>query len=1098
MIGALIKFSFENRWAVILAWIVLTAAGVEAYRALPIEPFPDPDDVHVQVITMYPGKAPEEVETVVTRPLERAINGTPGLTRLRSISMFGLSVITTTFDDATGDYFARQQVFERISQVTLPSGVIPQMASLSDSIGEIYRYTVEGPGMDVVELKAVQDWVVIPALLGVPGVADVNPFGGGSKEYVAQVEPARLRAYDVTLSQVYSALQNGNSNGGGSVVPRGDQEYTVRSVGLFKRARDAETVVVTQRNGTPIYVRDVARIAKSTTPRRGFVAKNGEDDKVEGIVLLRKGENAKEVVERVEAKLRELNDGSLPPGVTLLPYYSRNTIIERTLKTVLDNSVEGLALVLLVLVLFMGDIRSALIVVVAIPLSVLFAFVVLHALGATINLLSLGAIDFGIVVNPAIIVVEAMFVKLATPGAQGHGRSVERERGLQETVLELGPPIFFGTLIIIVLNVPIFTFQRVEGRIFRPLALTVGLAILGALALTLTLIPQLAALGLKADTSTGPLLRLSAAFMDVLRGAYARTLVVALRWRRAVLAAVACVFLVTAHVATGCFSWAFASVVPQAAYEWLEQKGLVDGLGTEFLPRLEEGNIWLTVTMPLSVSTAEAKRIERRIREVIAGPFDRPPEQRGFPEVSLIVTQLGRPEDGTDPKNVNSIEILADLKPHEEWPAREIIDPKTGQAARRPWTKEELVEEMDQRLHVLPGVEYNFSQYIQDNVEEALSGVKGEVAVKIYGPDLAVLQELGNRVRDTMAKVPGVADLAVERLSGLPQLNVTIDRSRAARAGLNVLDIQQAIEVGVGGSVATTLVESDRKFDVAVRLERTGRNTPERIKGILVPSSDGSLVPIGEVADVRVEAGAAQINREANSRRIAIKCGIRGRDLGGFVRDAMATVDREVVRARTDDGKLRSWKNGYRLTWEGQFENQQRAMARLTLIVPLCLLLIFGLLFWTFRSLRTATLIMATVPLALVGGVFGLWSMDIYLSVSAAIGFITLSGVAVENGIVLVSRIHTLRDLEHVDLETAVIRGSSDRLRAVLMTGLTAALGFLPSVLSTGMGAEVRKPLATVVVFGILTATLFTLVVLPCLYRIFETGPVKAPGLASH
>jgi cobalt-zinc-cadmium resistance protein CzcA len=1069
MIRSLIRFSFENRWAVILAWIILVLVGVRASLALPIEPFPDPDDVHVVVITMYPGKAPEEVETVITRPLELGINGTPGLTRLRSISMFGLSVITTTFDDETADYFARQQVFERISQVSLPTGIVPQMGSLSDSIGEIYRYTVEGPGRNIVELKAVQDWVVIPALLTVPGVADVNPFGGGLKQYVAKVDPTRLRAYDVTLPQVFQALQNGNSNGGGSVVPRGDQEYTVRSVGLFAKAEDAENVVITQRNGTPIYVREVARVEKSSTPRRGFVAMNAEDDKVEGIVLLRKGENAKEVVERVEQKVQELNDTTLPAGITLRPYYERTKIVSRTLKTVIDNSIEGLLLVLLVLVFFMGDLRSALTVVVAIPLSVLFAFVILHAMGATINLLSLGAIDFGIVVNPAIIVVEAMFVRLAALR-----KGEDREQTLQGIVLELAPPIFFGTLIIIVLNVPIFTFQRVEGRIFRPLALTVGLAILGALIVTLSLIPQLAALVLKGPSENpGLVTRATARTFSLLATGYARLLTRALRWRRSILIGAVLLFVFTGKIAAG--------------------------LGTEFLPRLEEGNIWLTVTLPLSVSTVEAKRVERRLRELIAGPFtegDR--SKRTYPEVELIVTQLGRPEDGTDPKNVNSIEMLVDLLPHEEWPDRDVVDPKSGKTVRRPWTKEELVESMDERLQVIPGVDFNFSQYIQDNVEEALSGVKGEVAIKIFGPDLAQLQELGDRVKATMDTVPGVADLAVERLSGLPQLNVAIDRVRAARAGMNVSDVQQAVEVGIGGAVATTLVEADRKFDVAVRLEKDYRNSPERIRQILVPAPDGSLVPIGEVADVKIQAGAAEINREANSRRIAIKCGIRNRDLGGFIREAMETVDREVVKKLGPDGRPLYWKSGYRITWEGQFENQQRAMGRLRLIIPMCLLLIFALLFWTFRSLRTAGLIMATVPLALMGGVFGLWYMDIYVSVSAAIGFITLCGVAVENGIILVSRIHTLRDHDHLELEPAILRGSADRLRAVLMTALTAALGFAPSIVSHGMGAEVRKPLAVVVVFGILGATLFTLIVLPCLYRVFETGPVKAPGLASH
>ena len=1057
MLRSVVRFGFENRWAVVLAWAVLALAGLRALVSIPIEPFPDPDDVHVIVVTQLPGKAPEEIETVITRPLERAINGVPGLTRMRSVSMFGLSVITTTFDDATGDYFAREQVFERISQVSLPGGTVPQMGPFSDSTGEIFRYTVQGPGHDLVELKAVQDWVVIPALLAVPGVADVTPFGGGQKQFQTTVDPTLLRAYDVTLPQVLQAVQNGNSNGGGSVVARGDQEYTVRSVGLAKEPGDLGNAVVVQRSGTPIYVRQVARIEKTTAPRRGLVAIEGTDDTVEGTVLLRKGENASAVVHRVEERVKALNEGALPAGVKLVPFYRRTEIVDRTLRTVVENSLEGLLLVLLVLVLFLGDAVSAVIVALTIPLAVLFAFVVLDGFGQTVNLLSLGAIDFGIVVNPAIIVVEAMFVRLATL-KRGDPSRTER---LQETVLELAPPIFFGTLIIIVLNVPILTFQRVEGRIFRPLALTVGLAILGALALTLSLVPQLASLLLRSrGDGPGALEQLTSRLVGACETGYERLLAWALRWRLLVLAPVALVFALAGWVASN--------------------------LGTEFLPRLEEGNIWLTATMPLSVSTREAKRVERRLREIVAGPFDG--SARRFPEVKLILTQLGRSEDGTDPKGVNQVEMLVDLLPREEWPVH------AGE--KRSWTKEELVEHVNAALSVVPGVDYNFSQYIQDNVEEALSGVKGEVAVKIYGPDLRVLQELGNRVRDVMAKVDGVADLACERLEGLPQLNVQIDRERAARAGLAVSDIQAAIETGVGGAFATTFVETDRKFDVTVRLERGARSNPERIGGILVPAPDGSLVPVAEVASVKIQSGAAQIQREANSRRIAIKCGIRSRDLGSFIREAMERVDREVVHGASEGGV--SWKPGYRITWEGQFENQQRAMQRLGLIVPLCGIIILGLLFFTFRSLRTAALIMTTVPLALVGGVFGLWFLGIYLSVSASIGFITLCGVAVENGIVLVSRIHTLRDHGKLPLEQAIVRGSADRLRAVLMTGLTAALGFLPSVVSTGMGAEVRKPLAAVVVFGILTATAFTLIVLPCLYRTFEQGPVEAPGLGGH
>jgi cobalt-zinc-cadmium resistance protein CzcA len=1037
VIRAIIRFSFEYRWAVFAAWTVLVVAGVRAFVALPVEPFPDPDDVHVNVITQFPGKAPEEVETLVTSPLERAINGTPGLTRIRSTSMFGLSVIYTTFDEETTDTFARQQVFERISQVTLPPGVTPSLGPLSDSTGEIFRYTVSAPGVNILEIRAIQDWKIVPVLRAVQGVADVNAFGGGSKEYVVHVDPILLRAHDVTLQQVFQALAAGNANGGGSVVVRGQQELTVRSVGLLRDAKDAGDVVIASRNGTPVTVRQVATIERGTPPRRGFVAKDGADDVVMGIVLLRKGSNAMAVTDAVRARIAKLNAGELPLGVKIVPCYDRSHLVWGTLKTVLENTAEGLLLVALVLVVFMGDLRASLIVVLTVPLAVLFAFLVLQATGQTLNLLSLGAVDFGVVVNGAVIVVEGMLVRLMTL-EEGD----DRPKRLEEVVQELGPPIFFATLIIITLNVPILSFQRVEGRIFRPLALTVGLAILGALMLTLTLVPQLAAVLIRKGGTK------KSWYMARLEWLYLCAVTYALRYRVAVLGSAALAFVGSL---------------------WLARD-----MGTEFLPKLDEGNIWLTCTLPLSVSAPESKRIEGQLRTIL----------RGYTEVRLVITQLGRPEDGTDPKGVNNIEILADLKPREEWPAR-----KDGRA----WWKDELVEDMKEKLSVVPGVEYRFSQYIQDNVEEALSGVKGEVAVKIFGTDLAKLQALAEKVRATIEKIPGADDVASERVSGLPQLDVAIDRERASRAGVNVQDIQQAIEVGVGGSPATTIVESNRKFDLAVRLERDARDGSERISEILVPTPDGGSIPIGDIATLRIEAGAAEIKRESNERRVAVKCGIRGRDLGGFIREAMEAVDREVVKNPA------VWpRDGYTLTWEGEFENQQRAMRRLGIIVPACVVIVVGLLFWTFRSLKTAMLIMITVPLGLMGGLLGLLGAGIYVSISAAIGFITLGGIAVENGVILVARIHTLRAHDGLEIDVAIIRGCVERLRAVLMAALTAALGFVPAVASHGMGAEVRKPLAVVVVFGTLSACSFTLFVLPCLYRLVERGPVKAPSGASH
>jgi cobalt-zinc-cadmium resistance protein CzcA len=1035
MIRAIVRFGFEHRVAVIAAWLALAVAGVRALVAIPIDPFPDPDDVHVTVVAQFPGKAAEEVETLVTRPLERAINGVPGLTNLRSTSTFGLSVIKTTFDDATTDDFARQQVFERIAQVQLPPGVQPQMGPLTDSTGEIYRYRVEGPGVSVYELRAIQDWTIVPALKALPGVADVNAFGGGSKRFSVNVDPTLLRAHGVTLGDVQQALASGNANGGGSVVEKGGQEYAVRSVGLLKEPKDVESIAVAARRSTPITIGHVARVERTTAPRRGFVAMDGDDDVVMGVVLLRKGENATEVVRRVRERLQALNESELPRSVRIVSFYDRSEMLERTLRTVLENALEGLVLVLVVLVVFMGDLRSSAIVVSAVPLAVLFAFFVLHAMGETANLLSLGAIDFGIVVNAAVIVVEAMLARLALLGPED-----DRDARLEETVQELGPPIFFATLIIITLNVPILTFQRVEGRIFRPLAITVGLAILGALILALTLVPQLATVGLRAGAGKNRLVLL-------LERVYERLLARALVWRKTV--------LVTASL--GCALGFFAT----------------SGLGTEFLPRLDEGNIWINCVLPTSVAAREAKRIEARLRAVL----------REYPEGRFVFSQLGRPEDGTDARGVDYLEVMVDLVPHEQWPLREI------NGERRRLTKEELVANVEERLSVFPGIEYTFSQYIQDNVNEALSGVDGDIAVKVFGSDLPTLQRLAQKIAKAIERVPGAESVHSERISGQPALSIEVDRERAARAGVGVDDIQRAIEIGVGGAVATTFVVADRAFDVAVRLARDARDGEERIADIVVPRPEGGSVPLREVATVAVRSGATQIKRESNQRRVAVMCNIKGRDLGGFVQEAMAAVEREVTR----DAKV--WPaSGYRITWEGEFENQRRAVGRLTLIIPACVALVSGFLFWTFRSARTAALILVTVPLGLVGGLLGLMGTRSYVGISAVIGFITLGGIAVENGVVLVSRIHSLRGLHHVPIDEAIVRGCVERLRAVLMASLTAALGFAPAVGSHGMGAEVRKPLAIVVVFGTLSACAFTLFVLPCLYRIVEWREVESPA----
>ncbi len=1037
MIGRIARWALAHRVAVLGATLLLVIAGVRAFQVLPVEAFPDVQDVQVQVITPWSGHAAEEIEKVVTLPVERQMNGLPGLTNLRSVSMFGLSVVTMTFEDGTTDYFARQQALERLQQVTLPTGVQASLGPLSNATGEIYRYTVTGP-LALTELKALEDWTIEPALRTVPGVADITSFGGQVKQYQIDVDPERLAAYGVTLPQVEQAVAGANANAGGGYLSHGYEKQVVRGVGLLSSPRDIAAVSIATRTGVPVRVGDVGRVTVGGAPREGVVGKDRADDVVEGIVLMRKGENAMEVLQGVRAKVAEVNRSVLPPGVRMTSFYDRATLVNHTVRTVEENLAVGAGLVLLILVVFLGDFRAALIVGLVIPLSLLCAFILMQAGHVSANLISLGAVDFGIIVDAAVVMVEAFLVRLAlAPRDEGAKRLPDGEKRwlLADVAGQMGRPILFAKAIVITAFLPIFTFQRVEKRIFSPMAFTLTFALLGSLVLTLTLIPVLSSWGLrpgKLDAHGNP--EETRATRWLVRG-FTPVLDGALRHGRAVV--LGALVLLAGSLALGA------------------------KLGTEFLPALDEGNIWLTVTMPVGISLEAAKNVEQDVRRVLLS----------YPQVAQVVSQLGRPDDGTDAKGSNNLEVLADLKPKAEWgrgPGPHVRD------------KEELVARMARQLEAIPGIDLNFSQYIKDNVDEALSGVKGELVVKIFGPDLATLQQKADEVEQVLATVPGVADLGTEQQFGQPQVRFEVDRSAAARYGLAVSDVNDAIETAVGGRAVTQLLEGDRVFDVRVRYAGSARDNRAALEHLAVNAPDGRTVPLASVARVVTTEGASRISRETNERRVAIKCSVRGRDEGGFVAEAQQLVAKRVVLPP-----------GYRLTWGGQFENQRRATARLAVIVPASIVLIFALLVSAFGSGKYAGLVLANLPFALIGGIVLLWARGIHLSVSAAVGFIALFGISVQNGVLLVSEFNRLRD-DGATVDDAVRRGTLDRLRPVAMTALMAALGLLPAALSTGIGAETTRPFATVIVGGLVTSTVLTLLMLPVLYVAMER---RAHGL---
>ena len=1028
MIKRTVALALHQPLFLLLLVILFIASGIVAFKTLPIEAFPDVTDVQVSVITLFPGHAPEEVEKQVTIPLEIALSGVPYAVRMFSHTQFGLSFIILTFNDQASDYFARQQVLERLQGIDLPPGVQPTLAPLSTPIGEIYRYRLKGKKASPTELRGLQDWVVARHLKMTPGVADVVSFGGFIKQYQVNLHPEQMQAFHITLQQVFTALGRGNANAGGSYLERGEQQFLIRGIGLLRSSDDIGNIVVAERNSTPLLVQHIAHVSVSAVPRQGIVGQDDDDEVVSGIVLMRKGENPSEVLTALKERVNILNTSILPKDVQIIPFYDRTWLISTTLTTVFKNLLEGALLVTVVLYLFLGHWRAAGIVAVMIPLSLLATFIGLRLRGIPANLLSLGAMDFGIIVDGAVIVVENIFRKLSEPG-------VSRDRDtLRATILaattEVGGPTFFSMLIIIMAHLPIFTLQRHEGRIFAPMAYTVTSALVGSLLFSLTLVPFLCFYLLRRGLPEHDNL-----LVRLCKRIYRPVLISALRHPKTVVTAALVALAVS------------LSLVPR--------------LGSEFLPELNEGTLWVNVMLPPSLSVSEASRLCARIRSIL----------RQFPEVTSVISKAGRPEDGTDPKMINMAEFFVDLKPPAAW--------------TRSITKDQLVAEMDKALSVLPGLEPSFSQPIRDNILESISQIDGQIVIKVFGEDAAILQQKAQEVLRMVATVGGVARAFIDRAGEIPQLHIEIDRPNTARYGLNVADIQDLIEIALGGKAATEIWEGEKRFGVVVRLREDDRRDISSIENILVDTPGGLRIPLKQVAHLSIQSGSMNISRESGRRVKAIGVFIRGRDMGSLVEEMQQRVQAQVTLPP-----------GYFVTWGGEFENQQRAMGRLRFIVPVSVFLIFVLLFNAFNSVKSAMLILVNVPFAVIGGIVALLLTGIHLSVSAAIGFIALFGQAVLNGVVMVSYFNQLCAAGSSPWQ-AVLEGALVRLRTVLMTALLAMLGLLPMALSHGIGSEVQKPLAVVIIGGLISATALTLIVLPTLYLLFA-GRSHSAGAPEH
>jgi cobalt-zinc-cadmium resistance protein CzcA len=1037
MIRAIVDFALDNRFIVLAIAVLLLIWGAVSFHQLPVEAYPDVANNYVQIITQWPGRAAEEVEQQVTIPIEIQMNGLPHLSHLRSFSLFGLSSVMLIFDDSSNNDWNRQKVLERLGQVTLPNNLQPQMGTDYSPVGQIYWYTLKStnPKYDLMELKAIEDWVLEKQFKSVPNVVDVVSFGGTTREYQVRIDPAKLVSYGLTVGQVEQQLTNNNVNAGGSFIESGLQQINVRALGLVTSVRDIEQTVLKTQNGTPLRVSDIGTVTQGPKIRLGQIGKAirrddgtivDSDDVVEGIVLLQKGADSDGTLVAIHNKVKDLNERILPPGVEIVPFLDRSELVHYTTHTVLHNLTEGVLLVSVILFFFLGNVRGALIVAMTIPFSLLFASICLDLNKIPANLLSLGALDFGMVVDGAVVVIENIVRHFGLPNAV---QKTPLER-IRDAAHEIQRPVFYAIAIIITAYMPIYTLQSVEGKLFRPMAWTVAFALLGALIFSMTIAPVLAEVFFRKGVREwhNPV-------MEFLRERYSRSLRWAIEHRKITLTAGACIPLISAGL-------------------------LYSGaIGSEFLPHLDEGAIWARGTLAPSTGPTEGTKVMNQARIVFAS----------FPEVKQVVSQVGRPDDGTDTAGFYNTEYFVDLKPKEQW---------------RPVFKEDkeaLIAAMDEEVNKIPGVLWNFSQPISDNVEEAVSGVKGELAVKIYGENLRTLEDKADQIVSIMRSIQGIQDLGLFRVLGQPNLNFVVSREKAARYGLNVVDIQDAIETAVGSKAVTQVLDGERRFDLTVRYKAPYRDTKEAIENIRVVAPTGERVSLAQVTDVQTIDGASEIYREANSRYVAIKYSVRGRDLGSTVEEAIAKVNKQV--------KL---PPGYYLDWAGEYESQKRSERRLLIVLPITLLIIYVILYSMFQSPKWALLVLGNVALAPLGGFLALLITGEHISVSSGVGFLALFGVSVQTGVIMVEYINHLRAAGS-SIEDAAVHGAVLRLRPIMMTMLVAILGLLPAALSRGIGSDSQRPFAIVIVGGLLAALIFSIYLLPTLYVTFARDTDKLP-----
>lgn len=1003
----------KQRLLICIVFFLCILGGVISFKNLPIDAFPDLTNNQVQILTEASGMAPVEAEQLVTVPIESIMNGLPKVAEVRSISKFGLSVVTVVFEDNVDTYFARQLVNERLQSAKsrLPENLNPELGPITTGMGEIYQYVVEGHGYSATDLKTLHDWEIKYQLRTVPGVNEINTWGGFTQEYQVTVSPEKLMQFGLTMHDVFEALKNNNDNFSGGIIEHHSEQYIVRGLGRVNSLEDIGNILIKKQGEAPIPINQVARLEYGKALRQGAVTKDGMGEVVTGIVMMLKGENSREVIERVKEKMTEIKKG-LPEGIHLHAFYDQTQLVEQTIKTVETNLVEGGMLVIVVLLVMLGNLRAALIVASVIPISMMFSFMGMKALGLSANIMSLGAIDFGMIVDGSIVMVENTVRKLSHPD---NPKSSTFEV-IQDSLKEMARPILFGILIITVVYMPILALEGMEYKMFSPMVFTVCFALLGSLITAMTLVPVLCSFFLK-----GKVTEKESFIIKAVREPYLKLLDKALNNRQK-----------TVGIAVVLFVLTMASL---------------PFMGTEFVPELDEGDLIIEVRNIPSISLNEATVVSTRIEKVV----------KQVPEVVTVVSKTGRPDLATDPMGVYQTDVYVMLKPKNQWP----------------WgrTKENIVEELSERLNQnIPGTSFNFTQPIAMRVDELVSGVRSDIAVKLFGDDINILMAKAGEIEKAVRTVKGVADLQVEKLSGSGQLLITPDRQKMARYGVNIADIRTLVETAILGTPVAEVLDGKKRFTLRVKFPEGSAIEPEAIERLLIETTNGPRIPLAQVASVEIGQGLEVVNREFGQRRIIVQANVRGRDIGSFVKEGQEKIEKAV--------KL---PPGYYIEWGGQFENQQRAMNKLMLVVPLSILIIFFLLMATFSSYKHALLVMLNVPFALIGGVIALWVRGMYLNVPACIGFIALFGVAVLNGLVLVSYINQLR-VEGKDLLTAIQEGAETRLRPVLMTALVATLGFMPMALSTGSGAEVQKPLATVVIGGLITSTLLTLVVLPVIY----------------